>query len=133
MDSKTNTRIIMITFMFGAFFAILNETLLNIALTELMNVFDVDAPTVQWMATGFMLVMGVLMPISALLIQWFTTRQMFIGVMTIFLIGTTIAACAMNFPMLLTGRMVQAVGTGLLIPVIMNALLFMYRLKFVEK
>lgn len=127
MDSQLNTRIIMITFMIGAFFAILNETLLNIALTELMNVFNVDAPTVQWMATGFMLVMGVLMPISALLIQWFTTRQMFIGVMTIFLIGTIIAACAVNFPMLLTGRMTQAVGTGLLIPVIMNALLFMYR------
>jgi MFS transporter, DHA2 family, lincomycin resistance protein len=127
MDSKINTRVIMITFMIGAFFVILNETLLNIALTELMNVFDVDAPTVQWMATGFMLVMGVLMPISALLIQWFTTRQMFIGVMTLFLIGTTIAACAVNFSMLLTGRMIQAVGTGLLIPVIMNALLFMYR------
>jgi DHA2 family lincomycin resistance protein-like MFS transporter len=113
--------------MIGAFFAILNETLLNIALTELMEVFNVDAPTVQWMATGFMLVMGVLMPISALLIQWFNTRQMFIGVMTIFLFGTIIAACAVNFPMLLTGRMIQAVGTGLLIPVIMNALLFMYR------
>jgi MFS transporter, DHA2 family, lincomycin resistance protein len=126
MDSKLNTRIIMITFMIGAFFAILNETLLNIALTELMKVFNIDAPTVQWMATGFMLVMGVLMPISALLIQWFTTRQMFIGVMSIFLMGTIIAACAVNFPMLLTGRMIQAVGTGLLIPVIMNALLFLY-------
>ncbi|MDC3418095.1 MDR family MFS transporter [Aquibacillus salsiterrae] len=127
MTSKLNTRAIMITFMIGAFFAILNETLLNIALTELMDVFAVDAPTVQWLATGFMLVMGVLMPISALLIQWFTTRQMFIGVMTIFLIGTTIAASAINFPMLLAGRMTQAVGTGLLIPVIMNALLLMYR------
>ncbi|WP_077625090.1 MDR family MFS transporter [Sediminibacillus massiliensis] len=127
METKLNTRIIMVTFLIGAFFAILNETLLNIALTELMDVFNVDAPTVQWMATGFMLVMGVLMPISALLIQWFTTRQMFIGVMSIFLVGTTIAASAVNFPMLLAGRMTQAVGTGLLIPVIMNALLYMYR------
>ncbi|WLD93599.1 MDR family MFS transporter [Alkalihalobacillus sp. AL-G] len=127
METKLNTKIILVTFMIGAFFAILNETLLNIALTELMVVFDIDAPTVQWMATGFMLVMGVLMPISALLIQWFTTRQMFIGVMAVFLMGTVIAACAINFPMLLTGRMIQAVGTGLLIPVIMNALLFMYR------
>ncbi|GAA0322542.1 MDR family MFS transporter [Bacillus carboniphilus] len=126
MQQKVNTKIILITFMIGAFFAILNETLLNIALTELMHVFDIDAPTVQWMATGFMLVMGVLMPISALLIQWFTTRQMFIGVMTVFLIGTTIAACAISFPMLLAGRMTQAVGTGLLIPVIMNALLLLY-------
>lgn len=129
MDSKVNTRVIMITFMIGAFFAILNETLLNIALTKLMKVFDIDAPTVQWMATGFMLVMGVLMPVSALLIQWFTTRQMFIGVMSIFLIGTSLAACAVNFPMLLTGRMIQAVGTGLLIPVIMNTLLLIYEPK----
>ncbi|MGM0846269.1 MAG: MDR family MFS transporter [Bacillota bacterium] len=127
METKINTKAILITFMIGAFFAILNETLLNIALTELMAVFNVDRPTVQWMATGFMLVMGVLMPISALLIQWFTTRQMFIGVMSIFLLGTIIAASALNFPMLLTGRMIQAVGTGLLIPVIFNALLLLYR------
>ncbi|MGP7818570.1 MDR family MFS transporter [Niallia sp. 01092] len=126
MESKINSKAILITFMIGAFFAILNETLLNIALTELMNVFKVDAPTIQWLATGFMLVMGVLMPISALLIQSFTTRRMFIGIMTIFLIGTIIAGCAVNFPMLLTGRMIQAVGTGLLIPVIMNALLLLY-------
>ncbi|MGP4060271.1 MDR family MFS transporter [Halobacillus sp. H74] len=126
METTLNRKIILITFMIGAFFAVLNETLLNIALTELMEVFGLDAPTVQWMATGFMLVMGVLMPISALLIQWFTTRQMFIGVMSIFLAGTIIAASAFNFPMLLTGRMVQAVGTGLLIPVIMNALLLLY-------
>lgn len=126
MEQKINSKAILITFMIGAFFAILNETLLNIALTELMAVFNVDAPTVQWLATGFMLVMGVLMPISAIFIQWFTTRQMFIGVMAVFLIGTGIAACAVNFPMLLTGRMIQAVGTGLLIPIIMNALLLIY-------
>ncbi|UII58245.1 DHA2 family efflux MFS transporter permease subunit (plasmid) [Cytobacillus spongiae] len=127
MSPEINSKAILITFMIGAFFAILNETLLNIALTELMTVFNVDAPTVQWLATGFMLVMGVLMPISALLIQWFTTRQMFIGVMSIFLLGTVIAAGAFSFPMLLAGRMIQAVGTGLLIPVIMNALLLIYR------
>ncbi len=127
MENKINSKIVLVTFMFGAFFAILNETLLNIALTELMDVFQVKPTTVQWMATGFMLVMGVLMPISALLIQWFTTRQMFLGVMSIFLIGTTISACAFSFPMLLTGRMIQAAGTGLLIPVIMNALLLLYR------
>ncbi|MBO1581890.1 MDR family MFS transporter [Bacillus sp. XF8] len=126
MEKKINSRVILITFIIGAFFVILNETLLNIALTKLMTVFNVDAPTVQWLATGFMLVMGVLMPISASLIQWFTTRQLFIGVMTIFLIGTMIAACAVNFPMLLIGRMVQAIGTGVLIPVIMNALLLLY-------
>ncbi len=118
--------IIMITFLIGAFFTFLNETLLNIALTKIMRVFNVDAPTVQWLATGFMLVMGVLMPLSASLIQWFTTRQLFIGLMSLFLIGTLIAGFAVNFPMLLAGRMIQAAGTGLLIPTIMNAMLNLF-------
>ncbi|MGK0577423.1 DHA2 family efflux MFS transporter permease subunit [Macrococcus capreoli] len=118
--------IIMITFLIGAFFTFLNETLLNIALTEIMRVFQVDAPTVQWLATGFMLVMGILMPLSASIIQWFTTRQLFIGLMTIFLVGTIIAGCAVNFPMILAGRMIQAAGTGLLIPTIMNAMLNLF-------
>lgn len=118
--------IIMTTFLIGAFFTFLNETLLNIALTKIMTVFHVDAPTVQWLATGFMLVMGVLMPLSATIIQWFTTRQLFIGLMSIFLIGTLVAGCAVNFPMLLVGRMIQAAGTGLLIPVIMNAMLLLF-------
>ncbi|UOB20949.1 DHA2 family efflux MFS transporter permease subunit [Macrococcus armenti] len=118
--------IIMITFLIGAFFTFLNETLLNIALTKIMTVFHVDAPTVQWLATGFMLVMGVLMPLSATIIQWFNTRQLFIGLMSIFLFGTLVAGFAVNFPMLLAGRMIQAAGTGLLIPVIMNAMLLLF-------
>ena len=117
---SVNRKMITISLLIGAFFAILNETLLNIALVELMDVFNISAPTVQWMATGFMLVMGVVMPLSALIIQWFTTRQLFIGVLSIFTVGTLIAGLSVNFPMLLTGRMIQAVGTGLLIPVVMN-------------
>ncbi len=126
IDTKVNTKAIMMTFMVGAFFAILNETSMNIALTKLMDVFHVDAHTVQWLATSFLLVMGVLMPVSALLIQWFTTRQLYIAIMTIFLIGTVVAACAVNFPMLLVGRMLQAVGTAVSVPLTMNAVLLMY-------
>ena len=116
----------MIVFLVGTFFMILNETLLNIALKELMSVFDVDAPTVQWMATGFMLVMGVLTPLSAVVNQWFTTRRLFLGLVTIFSIGTLTAGLAINFPMLLVGRMIQAAGTGLMIPTVMNAMLMLY-------
>lgn len=120
------SNLIMMIFMTGAFFTFLNETLLNIALTELMHYFSIDAPTVQWLATGFMLVMGMLMPLSASLVQWFSTRQMFIGLMSIFLVGTLIAGFAVNFPMLLAGRMIQAAGTGLLIPTIMTAMLLLF-------
>ena len=85
---------IMVSLIIGAFFAILNETLLNIALTTLMAEFAISFPTVQWMATGFMLVMGIIIPASAVLTQWFTTRQLFLSTMLIFTIGTIMCACA---------------------------------------
>src|SRR5699024_2085823 len=96
-DPNVKTLPIMIALIIGAFFSVLNETLLNIALTTLMKEFHISLPTVQWMATGFMLVMGIVIPISAILVQWFTTRQLFIGVMTIFTIGTTVSAAAPTF------------------------------------
>lgn len=117
---------IMLSLIIGAFFAILNETLLNIALTTLMEEFSVSVSTVQWMATGFMLVMGIVIPMSALLLQWFTTRQMFMGTMIAFTIGTVICAAAPTFSILLGGRLLQAVGTGLLIPIIFNTFLLLF-------
>lgn len=125
-DPRVNVMPIMISMIIGAFFAILNETLLNIALTTLMKEFSVTVTTVQWMATGFMLVMGIVIPISALLMQWFTTRQMFLGTMIIFTIGTVICGIAPNFTILVAGRLLQAVGTGLLMPIIFNAFLLIY-------
>src|SRR5699024_5879108 len=117
---------IMIALIIGAFFAVLNETLLNIALTTLMKEFNLTLPTVQWMATGFMLVMGIVIPISAILVQWYTTRQLFMSVMVIFTIGTIISALAPSFTILLVGRFIQAVGTGLLMPIIFNVFLLLY-------
>lgn len=125
-DPNVKVLPIMLTLIIGAFFAILNETLLNIALITLMEEFGVTLTTVQWMATGFMLVMGVVIPVSALLLQWFTTRQLFLTTMTVFTIGTAISAMAPNFPVLLTGRLIQAIGTGLLMPIIFNVFLLIY-------
>lgn len=125
-DPNVKVMPIMLSLIIGAFFAILNETLLNIALTTLMNEFGVSLPTVQWMATGFMLVMGIVIPVSALLMQWFTTRQMFLGTMIVFTIGTVVCAAAPTFSILLVGRLFQAVGTGLLTPIIFNTFLLLY-------
>ncbi|WP_077324206.1 MDR family MFS transporter [Virgibacillus siamensis] len=125
-DPNVKVMPIMVSLIIGAFFAILNETLLNIALTTLMEQFHISVTTVQWMATGFMLVMGVVTPISALLLQWFTTRQLFLGTMTVFTAGTIICAAAPVFPVLLAGRLIQAIGTGLLIPIIFNVFLILF-------
>lgn len=125
-NPNVKTLPIMAALIIGAFFALLNETLLNIALTTLMDEFDITLPTVQWVATGFMLVTAIVIPISPLLMQWLTTRQLFIGTMTVFTIGTAIAAIAPTFSILLVGRLIQAIGTGLLMPVIYNVFLLIY-------
>lgn len=91
-----------------------------------MDEFSISLTTVQWMATGFMLVMGVVIPISALLLQWYTTRQLFLSTMIVFTIGTIICAIAPSFPILLVGRLTQAVGTGLLMPIIFNVFLLIF-------
>lgn len=125
-DPNVKVMPIVVSLIIGAFFAILNETLLNIALTTLKDTFHISLTTVQWMATGFMLVMGIVTPISAVLLQWFSTRQLFIGTMIVFTLGTSICAIAPTFPILLTGRLIQAIGTGLLIPVIFNVFLLVF-------
>lgn len=117
---------ILISLIIGAFFTILNETLLNIAFPQLMIELEVSASTLQWLATGYMLVVAVLIPASALLVQWFTTRQMFLGAMIVFTLGTLISGIAPGFSVLLAGRLLQAVGTGLMMPVMMNTILVLY-------
>lgn len=125
-DPNVKVMPIMLSLIIGAFFAILNETLLNIAMVTLMDEFSITLTTVQWMATGFMLVMAIVIPISALLLQWYTTRQLFLTTMTVFTIGTIISASAPTFSILLIGRLIQAVGTGLLMPIIFNVFLLIY-------
>ncbi|MBM7713502.1 MFS transporter [Siminovitchia sp. FSL H7-0308] len=97
----------------------LNETLFNIAFTTtLMQEFHISLRTFPWMVTGFMLVMGIVIPVSVLLLQWwFTTRQLLLGMILIFTVGTVISAAAYTFPILLVGRLIQAAGTGWVMPI----------------
>lgn len=88
-----------------------------------MREFNVTASTIQWLSTGYMLMIGILVPVTALLQQWFTTRRMFMSAMVLFLAGTCLCALSPGFEVLLIGRVVQACGTGLLIPLMMNTLI----------
>lgn len=109
--------------MTAAFIAFLNNTLLNIALPSIMNDLKVGPATVQWLTTGFMLVNGVLIPTTAFLIQKYSVRKLFLVAMGLFLIGTVMAGFAHEFPLLLGGRMTQAAGSAILMPLLMNVML----------
>ncbi|WP_042141917.1 DHA2 family efflux MFS transporter permease subunit [Paucisalibacillus sp. EB02] len=124
INQQTKPPYIMLVVLFiGAFVSFLNNSLLNVALPTIMTDLNVEYTTVQWLATGYMLVSGVLVPASAFLIVRFTNRQLFITSMVIFTIGTAMAAIAPNFSILLIGRMVQAAGSSVMGPLLMNIML----------
>jgi len=100
----------------AAFVAILSQTLLNVALPKMMDDLGISANTIQWLSTGYLLVNGVLVPISAYLVSRFTTRQLFLTAVGLFTAGTIVCAVAPNFSIVLTGRLVQAAGAGILMP-----------------
>lgn len=108
---------------FGAFVAILNNTLLNIALPSIMTEFSVKPSQVQWLTTGFMLVNGIMIPASAFFVQKFTNRKLFLTAMTLFTIGTALAIYAPNFGLLIVARMIQASGSAMMMPLLMNVML----------
>ncbi|PFJ33184.1 DHA2 family efflux MFS transporter permease subunit [Bacillus thuringiensis] len=116
---------LMIVILFiGAFVALLNNSLINMALPTIMTDFGIkDFSTVQWLTTIYMLVSGVLVPASAFLITKFTNRQLYITSIAIFTIGTLLAAISSSFEMLLVGRIVQAVGASVISPLLMNVML----------
>ncbi|GLV14723.1 putative MFS-type transporter YhcA [Alicyclobacillus hesperidum] len=117
---------ILATLIFGAFVAILNQTLLNVALPHLMSAFNVNATTAQWLSTAYMLTNGVLIPITAFLMGTFTTRQLFISAMSLFVAGSFLCSIAPVFSMMIIGRIVQASGSAVMMPLLMTVILELY-------
>ncbi|MFD1954085.1 DHA2 family efflux MFS transporter permease subunit [Paenibacillus thailandensis] len=110
----------------GAFVAILNQTLLNVALPHIMADFNISATTAQWLSTAYMLVNGVLVPVSAYLIEKYGTRLLFVIAMSLFAAGSLICAISTGFSILLIGRIVQAAGAGIIMPLVMNVFLTVF-------
>jgi DHA2 family lincomycin resistance protein-like MFS transporter len=107
----------------SAFVVILNETIMNVALPRLMADLGIRPTTGQWLATAFLLTMAVVIPITGFLIQRFSTRALFLAAMGLFAAGTLICATAPGFEVLLAGRVVQASGTAIMMPLLMTTVL----------
>ena len=116
MGLSKNVIIINAIMIAGGFLGILNQTLLTPALPSIMKEMAVDAATAQWLTTGYMLVNGIMVPISAFLLDRFTTRRLFFAAMSIFSLGTLTAALSNHFAIVLLARFMQAAGTGVMMP-----------------
>lgn len=113
-------KIALVVLVFSAMVMILNETILSVALPAIMGDFGIPATTAQWLTTGFMLTMAIVIPTTGFLLQRFTTRAIFLAAQSVFLVGTFVAAVAPVFPILLVGRVLQATGTALIMPLLMT-------------
>lgn len=107
----------------ATFVVILNETIMSVAIPKLMDDLHVDALAAQWLSTAFMLTMAVVIPMTGFLLQRFTTRQVFTAAMSLFSLGTLVAALAPGFGVLVGARVIQACGTAIMLPLLMTTLM----------
>ena len=121
-----NRGLMVLVLLIGAFCTILNQTILSTAFPALMNAFNISTSTVQWLTTGFLMVNGIMIPVSAYLSSRFNTKLLFTLAMSIFEIGTILSWLAPSFAVLLTGRLIQAVGVGINMPLMQNIMLTIY-------
>ncbi|MDQ4214931.1 MDR family MFS transporter [Microbacterium capsulatum] len=107
----------------AAFVTMLNETVMGVAIPHLVTDLGIPLQTAQWTTTAFMLTMAVVIPTTGWLLQRFSTRQVFLSAMIAFTAGTLIGALAPDFGILLVARVVQAVGTAMMMPLLMTTIM----------
>ena len=117
---------LVLTLLVGTFTTFITQTLLTTAFPTLMADFHISATAVQWLTTGFMLIMGIMIPVSAWLLTRINSKYLYLTAMLIFGLGTTLAYFAVNFQMLLIARMIQAMGVGISAPVFQTIMSSVY-------
>ncbi|WP_028649518.1 DHA2 family efflux MFS transporter permease subunit [Nocardiopsis sp. CNT312] len=122
-DDGRGARLVVPLLLVSAFVVILNETIMSVALPSLSEDLGITASTGQWLTSAFMLVMAVVIPITGFLLQRFHLRRVFITAMTLFSTGTLLCFVAPDFTALLLGRVVQASGTAIMMPLLMTTVL----------
>lgn len=110
----------------GAFVGMFSETSLNIALPQLMKDLSVSQAAIQWLVTGYMLVIGIVLPLSSLLTKWFSTKKLVLFGLGTFIIGSLISGFGLNFNMVLAGRMIQGIGTGIILPLMFTVAMLIF-------
>lgn len=122
-DFTARNRLVIVILIVSAFVVILNETIMTVALPRLMDALGVSANAVQWLTTAFLLTMAVVIPVTGFLIQRINTRPLFLLAMSLFAFGTLCAALSPNLYFLIAARVVQALGTAIMMPLLMTTVM----------
>lgn len=124
-ERRIDARLIMSIVATGlmSFSGVVVETAMNVTFPSLMKEFGVGTSIVQWITTGYLLILSMIIPASSWLKRRFTTKRLFVTAITLFIIGTVMCASAPVFALLLLGRLIQGVGTGIALPLMFNIVL----------
>jgi DHA2 family lincomycin resistance protein-like MFS transporter len=122
-DHSSRNRLVINLMLVATFVVFLNETIIGVAIPQLMVALEIQESTAQWLSTAFMLTVAVVIPTTGFLMQRLSTRTVFILAMSLFSAGTAIAAIAPGFEILLAGRIVQASGTAIMMPLLMTTVM----------
>ncbi len=122
-DHSARNRLVIGLLLVSAFVVILNETIMGVAIPHLMTDLKIPASSAQWLTSAFMLTMAVVIPVTGYLLQRLNTRPVFILAMSLFSAGTLVSALAPGFQVLLVGRIVQASGTAIMMPLLMTTIM----------
>jgi DHA2 family lincomycin resistance protein-like MFS transporter len=123
VDSEARNRLVITLLLISGFVVILNETIMSVALDTLMTDLGISETSGQWLTTAFLLTTAIVIPITGFLLQRFHTRTVFLAAMVLFSTGTLLAAIAPGFGVLLVGRIVQASGTAIMMPLLFTTVL----------
>lgn len=121
--SRKGTPGMLIIILIGMIVTMINQSALNTMLPSIMTQLNIAASTAQWLITAYMLVMGILVPISAYFVQKFSYKQLFVTAMAFFALGALVCARSTGFEVLLVGRIIQSIGGGIIMPLSMNIFL----------
>ena len=114
---------VLVVLVLTSFVMMINETSLSVALPHIMAEFDVTAATAQWLLTGVMLTMAIMMPTTGWILDRFTTRAVYLFAVIVFFIGTVLAAVSPAFWVMLLGRVFQAMGTAVMMPLLLTVVM----------
>lgn len=119
-------RIITAVLLGSCFLSLASQTMMITALPVIQSDLKVSLNAVQWLTTGYTLIIGIVTPLSSNMYEKFTNRHVFIGILGTFLIGTLIGCFATNFASLLLARLIQACASGMLMSFQMTTMISIY-------
>lgn len=122
-ENAARNRLVIAILLVSTFVVFLNETIMSVAIPHLMGDLGVTASAAQWLTTAFLLTMAVVIPVTGFMLQRLNTRPIFLIAMAIFSTGTLLCAVAPGLELLVTGRVVQAVGTAMMMPLLMTTVM----------